>query len=112
MRISKKRNFIILETCRLIHYAEKPYKIYHWRSSHGAEVDLIIEAEDTLWAVEIKSYPTVKSGYLTGLKSFMEDHPKAKPLCVSTCETPYMAGAIPVIPWKYFFRKDFLKILE
>ena len=31
---------------------------------------------------------------------------KAKPLCVSTCETPYMAGVIPVIPWKHFFRKD------
>jgi hypothetical protein len=42
----------------------------------------------------------------------MEDHPKAKPLCVSTCETPYMAGEIPVIPWKYFFRKDFLNLLE
>jgi len=59
---------------------------------------LIIEAEDVLWAVEIKSYPTVKSGNLAGLKSFMQDHPKAKPLCVSTCETPYMAGEIPVIP--------------
>ena len=103
-------HFIILETYRLIHYAEKPYKIYHWRSSHGAEVDLIIEAEDALWAVEIKSNPIVKSGNLTGLKSFMEDHPKAKPLCVSTCETPYMAGVIPVIPWKHFFRKDFLNI--
>jgi hypothetical protein len=43
--------------------------------------------------------------------SFMEDHPEAKPLCVSTCETPYMAGVIPVIPWKHFFRKDFLNIL-
>jgi hypothetical protein len=64
-----------------------------------------------LRAVEIKSYSTVKSGNLTGLKSFREDHPKAKPLCVSTCETPYMAGAIPVIPWKYLFRKDFLSIV-
>jgi predicted AAA+ superfamily ATPase len=105
-------HFIILETCRLIHYTEKPYKIYHWRSSHGAEVDLIIEAEDVLWAVEIKSYPTVKSGNLKGLKSFMEDYPRAKTLCVSTGETPYLAGTIPVIPWKHFFRKDFLDILE
>jgi len=44
------------------------------------KVDLIIEAEDTLWAVEIKSYSTVKSSNLKGLKSFMEDHPNAKPL--------------------------------
>jgi hypothetical protein len=61
--------------------------------------------------VEIKSFPTVKSGKLTDLQSFMKDHPKAKPLCVSTCETPYMAGTIPVIPWKHFLRKDFSNIL-
>jgi hypothetical protein len=64
-----------------------------------------------LWAIEIKSNPTVKSGNLTGLKSFMEDHPKAKPLCVSTSDTPYMAGAFPAIPWKSFFGKDFLNIV-
>ena len=58
-------HFVILETYRLIHYAEKPHRLYHWRSAHGAEVDLIIETADRLWAVEIKSYPTVKSGNLT-----------------------------------------------
>ncbi len=104
-------HFVILETYRLIHYAEKPHRLYHWRSAHGAEVDLIIETADSLWAVEIKSYPTVKSGNLTGLKSFMEDHLNAKPICVSTCDTPYMGGVIPVIPWKYMYGKDFLNII-
>ena len=104
-------HFIILEASRLIHYAERPYRIYHWRSSHGAEVDLIIEGQDVLWAVEIKSSPTVKSGNLTGLKSFTKDHPGARPLCVSTCETPYMVGPVPVVPWSSFFRKDFLNVI-
>ena len=48
-------HFVILETYRLIHYAEKSYRIFHWRSSHGAEVDLVVEANDGLWAIEIKS---------------------------------------------------------
>ena len=48
-------HFVILETCRLIHYAEKPFKIFHWRSSHGAEVDMVAETSDCLWAIEIKS---------------------------------------------------------
>ena len=104
-------HFVVLETCRLIHYAEKPFRVFHWRSSHGAEVDLIVEASDTLWAIEIKSSQIVKSGVLKGLRSFMEDHPNAKPLCVSTCDTPYMAGNIPVIPWRTLFRKDYLNLV-
>ena len=104
-------HFVILEVYRLIHYAEKPCRLYHWRSSHGAEVDLIVEIADTVWAIEIKSSPIVKPGHLTGLKSFMEDHPRAKPLCVTTCDTSYMAGSVPVIPWKSLFEKEFLGLI-
>ena len=104
-------HFVILETYRLIHYAEKLYRMYHWRSSHGAEVDMIIETADTLWAIEIKSSPTVSSGNLTALKSFMKDYSKAKPLCVSTCDKPYMAGTVTIIPWQYLFGKDFLELI-
>ncbi|MCK4390906.1 MAG: ATP-binding protein [Desulfobacterales bacterium] len=105
-------HFVILETYRLISYAEKPFRIFHWRSSHGAEVDLVVEATDTLWAVEIKSSAIVKSGDLKGLRSFMGDYPNAKPLCVSTCDRPYMAGGIPVIPWKGLFGKDYLNLVS
>jgi len=104
-------HFVILETYRLIHYAEKSYRIFHWRSSHGAEVDMVVEANDGLWAIEIKSSRIVKSGVLKGLRSFMEDHPDAKPLCISICDTPYMAGDIPVIPWRTLFRKGYLNLV-
>ena len=59
----------------------------------------------------IKSSPTVKPGALRGLKSFMEDHPGAKPVCVSTCDTPYMTGGIQVIPWNTLFSNDYLDLL-
>ena len=104
-------HFVILETYRLIHYAEKPFRIFHWRSSHGAEVDMIVETSDCLWAIEIKSSQIVKSGVLKGLRSFMEDHPNAKPLCVSICSNPYMAGEIPVISWRTLFNKDHLGLI-
>jgi predicted AAA+ superfamily ATPase len=104
-------HFLILEVYRLIHYTEKPFKIYHWRSSHGAEVDLVVEAADTLWAIEIKSSPVVKPGKLTGIKSFRSDHPHARSICASICDSPYLAGKIPVIPWRNLFGKDFLNIL-
>jgi len=105
-------HFVILESFRLIHYAEKPYRIFHWRSSHGAEVDLVVEAVDMLWAIEIKSSSTIKPGSLRGLRSFMGDHPDARPLCVSICDTPYMAGDIPVIPWRDLFGKDYLNLIS
>ena len=104
-------HFVILETFRLIHYTEKAYKIYHWRSAHGAEVDLVLESGDSLWAIEIKSSPIVKQGALKGLKSFTEDHPRAKPVCVSTCDNPYMAGDIQVVPWNNLFSNDYLDLL-
>jgi predicted AAA+ superfamily ATPase len=92
------------------HYAEKPYRIFHWRSSHGAEVDLIVESSDALWAIEIKSSPIVKPGMLKGLNSFVEDIPHGRPVCVSTCDTPYLAGDIPVIPWRTLFGEDYLQL--
>ena len=104
-------HFVILETHRLINYAEKPFRIFHWRSSHGAEVDLIVESTDVLWAIEIKSSPLIKSASLRGLRSFMKCHPEARALCVSTCDRPYMAGDIPVIPWRYLFGKDYLNLV-
>jgi len=103
-------HFIVLECHRLIHYAEKPYRIHHWRTAHGAEVDLVVQGPDRLWAVEIKSMPLVHSSDLSGLRSFMELFPDATPLCVSTCERPYFAGSIPVIPWRTLFGKDWLDL--
>lgn len=104
-------HFIILETFRLINYAEKPYKLHHWRTSSGAEVDLIIETADCLWAIEIKSSLIVKQGSLKGLKSFMKDYPEAIPLCVSICDNPYTAGQFPIIPWRLLFQKGYLNII-
>ncbi len=71
-------HLIALETYRLIRYTEKPIRIFHWRSAHGAEVDMVLEEGDNLWAIEIKSSRVVKSGDLRGLKAFRDDHPRAR----------------------------------
>ena len=105
-------HFIILETFRLISYAEKQMKMYHWRASSGTEVDLIVETADQLWAVEIKSSPVVKSGSLRGLKSFVKDYPNSIPVCVSICDRPYLAGQFEVIPWPSLFQHDYLGLVD
>ena len=48
-------HFIILETMRLIDYHQKDAAASYFRTSDGAEVDLIIEFPDSVWELEIKS---------------------------------------------------------
>lgn len=103
-------HFIILELYRLLHYNFRPVRMFHWRSSHGAEVDLVLEDGEVLWAIEIKSTETVSSKDLRGLGCFMEDHPQARPICVSTTPRPFMAGNIPVIPWEELFSAEYLSL--
>lgn len=68
-------HFVILETFRILSYWEMNCRFYHWRSSHGAEVDLVVEKDSELWAIEIKSNPVVHSRDLRGLQSFVADYP-------------------------------------
>jgi len=103
-------HFVILEIYRLLSYSEQFFRVFHWRSSHGAEVDLIVEKEDAVWAVEIKSVPLVRTGDLRGLKSFVEDYEGARPICISTADRPYMAGVLPVVPWQMAFGPEWLDL--
>ncbi|MDQ1336469.1 MAG: ATP-binding protein [Thermodesulfobacteriota bacterium] len=75
-----------------------------------AEVDLVLEMENALFAIEIKSVPMVRAGDLRGLQSFVEDYPEARPICISAADRPYMAGDIPVIPWQMSFKADYLDL--
>lgn len=104
-------HFIILEIVRLLTYSSPFYRVFHWRSSHGAEVDLVLEKENRLFAIEIRSTPIVHPGDLKGLRSFMADYPTATAFCISTADRPYMAGDVPVIPWQMAFEADYLNIL-
>ena len=101
-------HFVILEIVRLLSYSQGFFRVFHWRSSHGAEVDLVLEKENALFAIEIKSGPMVRAADLRGLQSFVEDYAQARPICISNADRPYMAGDIPVIPWQMSFKKEYL----
>ncbi|MBW1803133.1 MAG: DUF4143 domain-containing protein, partial [Deltaproteobacteria bacterium] len=58
---------VILEIVRLFSYSQGFFRVFHWRSSHGAEVDLVLEKENALVAIEIKSSPMVRAADLRGL---------------------------------------------
>jgi predicted AAA+ superfamily ATPase len=103
-------HFVILETLRLASYAQKNWRFYYWRTAHGAEVDLVVKTPKNLWAIEVKSSEQVGSSQLQGLRSFKEDYPKARLVCVSTAPRPYKCGKITVINWPALFGPDFLNL--
>jgi predicted AAA+ superfamily ATPase len=103
-------HFVILEIYRLLSYSGQYFRVFHWRSSHGAEVDLLVEKENVLFAIEIKSTSIVRAGDLKGLRSFIGDYPDARPVCITNADRPYMAGDLPVIPWPMVFTSEWLDL--
>jgi uncharacterized protein len=55
-----------------------PPNCYHWRTSTGAEVDLILERDGCLYPIEIKCKTNPKRSDISGIKAFKSTYPKQK----------------------------------
>jgi len=76
--------WIVQELMRLNEYYQLDWKFNFWRTSHGAEVDLLISrGASILYAIECKSSPHVSGSDLTGLKSFHQEYPEVP--CYLVC---------------------------
>jgi predicted AAA+ superfamily ATPase len=66
----------VQEVVRLNEYRRKDLRLYFWRTSHGAEVDLLIERHGrVVMAIECKHQPRVDRADLGGLRSLREVMP-------------------------------------
>lgn len=100
-------HFVILELHRLIRYAERPWRMHFWRTSHGAEVDLVLGLpDDKTYAIEIKSADHVDGGELRALRRFGEEFPSARLVCVTNGQHPHELGNVTVMPWQYFLSRE------
>jgi len=57
-----------------VHRGMEP-RLYFWRTSRGAEVDIVIEQQGRLIPVEVKQTGTPRPAMASGLVSFMDDYP-------------------------------------
>lgn len=96
-------HFVILELRRLISYREKEWGMFYWRTSNGAEVDLVLDTGRRLLAIEIKSGRNLRAQDLGGLASFKEDYPQSDLLCVCQADRPFTLNGIRCLPWRDFF---------
>lgn len=95
----------------LNHYHQLDLNIYYWRTSTGTEVDFIIYGKDFLYAFEVKHASVLRSGHLTGLRSFKKDYPMATLFLINNVDQPIYYDDITVIPMARLF-KHFLAVLQ
>ena len=97
-------HFIIIEIIRLSRYLKKDFEFSFYRTSDGAEVDLIIESPTKeVFAIEIKASSNISSKALNGLRSFKEVCKSAKLFCVGLIDRKQKQGEVQILPWKQIF---------
>ena len=97
-------HWVIQEMIAYIGYTHSEEKLSYWRTYTGIEVDAVIG--DAKLAIEIKSVAEVLPKHLTGLKTFMEEHPDARPIIVSLDRISRRCGEVEA-----FYVLDFLQML-
>ena len=73
MRGALTENFVVMELMKLAAYADTRPSLFHFRTSSGREVDVILEnRRHELVGIEIKSSATVSEADFRGLRDFAE----------------------------------------
>lgn len=98
-------HWVILETKRLLDYYEIEAKMSFFKTSDGAEVDLILETSAGIWAVEIKSSREPRLSDVRGLRSFIKDHQHTRAMCVCLTPRVFITERIEFLPWENFTRQ-------
>lgn len=90
----------------LIHSLSAAPAVYHWRTSGGAEVNLVLELDNCLFPIEMKCKSNVKKSDCRGIKQFFEtySHKKiVKGVILYAGHTPYAIDEhIYAIPYHAF----------
>lgn len=69
-------NLVVADLLKIfLHRGEEP-AMYYWRTSHGSEVDLVIETQSGLVPLEIKQTETPRPEMAKGIVSFKADFKK------------------------------------
>jgi predicted AAA+ superfamily ATPase len=99
-------HFIMQEIIAYLGYSDNENTLSYWRTSGGAEVDVILG--DARVAIEIKSTTEIQVRHLKGLKTFAEEHPQARLLAVSLDQNFRLTNGVEVMPVGYFLSQLWL----
>lgn len=75
-------------------------KIYHYKSRGGAEIDLVVETKENLFAIQCVCTDEINEFMQRGMKAFLEKHEDAVGYFVAPVQKGYsLADNLHVIPW-------------
>ncbi len=94
----------VLQVLALVDYGRMALKSYHYRTTAGAEVDLLlVRGEQPVCAIEFKSREKVAPSDYHGLRSFLEEHPEVPGFVVTPSGRPRAAdGSIQIMGLEVF----------
>ena len=100
--------FVIGQLMAFIHYKRLDYKLYNWRTNHGAEVDVLIcRGDRIICALEIKSSQNIAVESLGGLKSFIKDNPDISAYVLGLKQNKrLLQNNITIVNWDDFILND------
>jgi predicted AAA+ superfamily ATPase len=98
--------WVVQEIMRINEYFQKDWKLFFWRTGHGAEVDLLIlRGARILYAIECKFTPQPSSSDLSGLRSFHELYPTVPCILVAPTRLRFRISFARVIPPQILFEE-------
>ncbi len=102
-------NFIINEIIKYNEVHNYDYRLYHYRTNHGAEIDLILQknANSAPVAVEIKSSIMPSRSDVTALSAFLKEHDSAKACVLCRADHPYEENGITFYPFDQGIKQIF-----
>lgn len=86
---------VVLDILKQTQAMRYPPRFHHWRQHSGAEVDLVLERDGVLVAVEAKSGARVSRGDTRGIRAFREHHPERRHgvgVVVAAVKAPVLLG--------------------
>ncbi|MBL6988153.1 MAG: ATP-binding protein [Bacteriovoracaceae bacterium] len=94
-------NLVVNEIIKLNSLKEHDYNIYHYRTSEGTEIDLILQQNPKTppIAIEIKSSTTPDASDIKTLRKFQKEYPDSKCLVLCRVSTPSTLHGIPFYPF-------------
>jgi predicted AAA+ superfamily ATPase len=95
--------WVVLEILRQVQrWAAKP-SLYHFRSRGGAEVDLILEINGSLYPIEVKSTSHPRARDASGARALRDAFPRERiqpALLVCAIDMPqWIADHVLALPW-------------
>ncbi|MBI4366951.1 MAG: ATP-binding protein [Deltaproteobacteria bacterium] len=100
--------WFIQEVFRMNAYLQKGWRLSFWKTSHGAEVDLIIENRSRIvFAIECKYKSRLSTPDLSGLHAFQATHPNVPCYVVAPIDHPLRFGTIQALAPETMIRRIF-----